>query len=644
MFAYFRRMTKSAVGSMIMVLFVLLILASFAMGDIANLGGGNLGMGGGSSLAKAGSQQITDRDMSRAMERRLTEVRQQNPEADYAAIAGDFDPLLDSLIDQSSLQAFADKNGFVVSKRLIDAEIARIPGTRGLDGKFNEQAYRLLLAQQRMSDKELRQLIAAGLLQRMLLTPVATSARVPVGVATPYASMLLEAREGEVANVPVSVFRAGLKPTDADLQRFYAANRRRYMIPEQRVLRFARIGPEQVAGVAATDQEIAAYYNSNQATYGTKEIRVISQAVVPDQAAANAIAARARGGASFVAATAPAGLSAADISVGPQSRAEFTSVAGERVAAAAFAAQSGAIVGPVQSDLGWHVVKVDSIRREGGKTLAAARSEIAARLTSDKRKEALTDLVANIEDAIAEGSNFTEAAAQAKLQVTETPLITANGAARGNPSFKLPAEFAPALRSGFELSQDDEPVVEALAKTEGYVLVAPSRIVPAAPAPLASIRERVAEDWINQRASDRARAVANAIATKAARGVPLARAVAEAGAALPPVRPVAARRLDLAQMGANVPAPVRMLFSLGAGRSRVVADPQQRGYSIVKVNKIVPGNAFNQPALIGRVQNDFQDAVADEYARQFQAAVRASVGARRNAKVIAATKARVTGS
>jgi peptidyl-prolyl cis-trans isomerase D len=640
MFAYFRRMTKSAVGSMIMVLFVVLILASFAMGDIANLGGGNLSFGGGSSLAEAGSQQITDRDMSRAMERRLTQIRQQNPEADYAAIAGDFDPLLDSLIEQSSLQAFADKNGFVLSKRLIDAEIARIPGTRGLDGKFSEQAYRLLLAQQRMSDQELRQLIAQSLLQRMMVTPVATSARVPVGMATPYASMLLEARQGDVANVPNSVFRAGLKPTDADLQRFYAANRARYMVPEQRVLRLARIGPEQVAGVAASDQEIAAYYNANQATYGAKEIRVISQAVVPDQAAAKAIAARARGGASFVAATAPAGLSAADISVGPQTRGEFASLAGERVAAAAFGAQSGAIVGPIQSDLGWHVVKVDSIRREGGKTLAAARSEIATKLTTEKRKETLTDLVTKIEDAIVEGSNFTEAAAQAKLPVSETPLIISNGSERGNPTFKLPAEYAPALRTGFELAQDDEPVVEALANAEGYVLVAPSRIVPAAPAPLASIRERVAEDWINQQASERARAVATAIAAKAARGVPLAQAVAEAGVALPPLRPVATRRLDL---GADVPAPVRMLFSLGAGKSRLVADPQQRGYSIVKVNKVVPGNALNQPALIGRLQNEFQDAVAEEYAKQFLSAVRASVGARRNEKAIAATKARVTG-
>ena len=52
------------------------------------------------------------------------------------------------------------------------------------------------------------------------------------------------------------------------------------------------------------------------------------------------------------------------------------------IANAAFSAQPGAIVGPVQSDLGWHVVKVESVRQEGGKSLAAARVEIAASLTA----------------------------------------------------------------------------------------------------------------------------------------------------------------------------------------------------------------------------------------------------------------------
>ena len=155
------------------------------------------------------------------------------------------------------------------------------------------------------------------MLQRLLLTPVATNARVSVGMATPYASMMLEAREGEVAIVPLAAFRAGLNPTDADLQGFYQANRNRYMIPEQRVLRIARIGPEQVAGVTASDQEIAAYYNRNKANYAAKDTRTLSQAVVQDQATANAIAAKAKAGATIAAA---AGGGRGHFAQGPEPR------------------------------------------------------------------------------------------------------------------------------------------------------------------------------------------------------------------------------------------------------------------------------------------------------------------------------------
>jgi peptidyl-prolyl cis-trans isomerase D len=52
--------------------------------------------------------------------------------------------------------------------------------------------------------------------------------------------MLLEAREGQAATIPIDLFKAGLRPSDADLQRFYGANRARYTVPEQRVIRFAR--------------------------------------------------------------------------------------------------------------------------------------------------------------------------------------------------------------------------------------------------------------------------------------------------------------------------------------------------------------------------------------------------------------------
>jgi peptidyl-prolyl cis-trans isomerase D len=642
MISTFRQLSKTKIGTIIVASLFILTLIGFASVGVTNFGTGNMGIGsmGSSTLARVGNQEVSEREVDDAMQRRLQDVRQQNPQADYASIAGDFDQILGALIDQRSLIAFADKFGFHLSKALIDAEIAQIPQVKGLNGKVSDQAYQAFLQQQKMTDAQVREIIAGGLLQRLLLTPAASNARLSVGMATPYASMMLESRQGDAVAIPLDPFKAGLKPTDAQVQQFYAANRNHYLIPEQRVLRFAAIGPEQVANVTASDQEIAAEYNRNQAVYGTKEVRNLSQAVVPDQTAANAIAQRAKGGASLAAAAAPAGPNAAVTSLNGQTRQAYAGVAGDTV----FSAPAGTVVGPLQSDFGWVVVKVDSAKSEGGKSLAQARAEIAAKLTTDKRKAAIEDIAAKLQDALDAGHNFTEAAAAVKVPVTATPLIAGNGIAPGDPSFHPSPDYAPVLKEGFEIAPNDQPSIVALASKQGYVMVSPAQVVPAAPAPLAKIHDQVVADWINDQARRRAATVAANIAAKASGGMPLAQAVKSTGIALPAVLPLAARRIQIAAQNGQVPGPLRLLFSLGQGKSRMLPDPGGRGFYVVKTNSIIPGNALLQPGLINQMRTELSQSVSEEYAQQFQAAIRAEMKARRNESAIAAEKARLVSS
>ena len=59
----------------------------------------------------------------------------------------------------------------------------------------------------------------------------------------------------------------------------------------------------------------------------------------------------------------------------------------------------------------------------------------------------------------------------------------------------------------------------------------------------------------------------------------------------PPVQPIAARRIQLANAQGRVPAPLRLLFTLTQGKGRMAPEPG-RGFYVVKVNKIVPDNAM----------------------------------------------------
>jgi len=185
-------------------------------------------------------------------------------------------------------------------------------------------------------------------------------------------------------------------------------------------------------------------------------------------------------------------------------------------------------------------------------------------------------------------------------------------------------------------------VIEQLTDDAGFALVAPAEVVTAAPAPLATIREQVKKDWVTKQATDKAQQLAAAIAAKATGKVSLADAVKQAGVPLPPAKPARIQRLQLSQMGDKVPTPLRVFFSTAEGKAQIGPDPSGGGFYIVKVNKIIPGNALDQPGLITEIQKEFGQPLAQEYAQQLVVAARKSVGVKRNEPVIEATRKRIT--
>ena len=82
---------------------------------------------------------------------------------------------------------------------------------------------------------------------------------------------------------------------------------------------------------------------------------------------------------------------------------------------------------------------------------------------------------------------------------------------------------------------------------------------------------------------------------------------------------------------------------MAQGKVRTVAGGEGEGFYVVKVDKIIPGNALAAPGLIGSTQREMQEAMSQEYGLQFVAALRKAVGVKRNEKAIAATKARIAG-
>jgi peptidyl-prolyl cis-trans isomerase D len=117
-----------------------------------------------------------------------------------------------------------------------------------------------------------------------------------------------------------------------------------------------------------------------------------------------------------------------------------------------------------------------------------------------------------------------------------------------------------------------------------------------------------------------------------------AQAFSGAGVSLPAVQRVSSRRIDIARPGQPVPPPLAMMFSLARGKARILEAPNGEGWFVVHLESTTPGNATGQNGLIQATRTQFQGALGDEYAAQFNRAIQAGLKVERDEAKIAQVK------
>ncbi|MDJ0277269.1 SurA N-terminal domain-containing protein [Sphingomonas sp. 2R-10] len=633
MLGFFRRMTKSKVGIFVGLLLLAVIAIGFAVADLNGLRPASMG-GSGAAIATVGDDKITDTALTERIRGDVQQAAQRQPGLDTAQYIarGGFEGSLNRAISDAALRQFAQEHGLVVSDRYVDGQIASLPAFQGLDGKFHQQTFEQTLSRARITPQQLRDDIRRATLTRLMLERTIESSFLPQQLALPYASLAKEARTGQVAIVPTGAFPAPAAPTDQQLQAYYTANRARYTVPERRVIRYAIVTPASVTAQAApSDAEVQAAYRANAARFAPSQTRSVTQVVVADQAAATKLAQAVRGGQAPGAAAGAIGLEATTLA--GQTRGQLAGRTSPAVADAAFAAQQGAVVGPVRSPLGFVVLKVDAVTQVPGKTLEQARPELVAELSKTKGATALGAIQEKIDGGITDGATFDEIVADARLSAQATPPVTAQGIDPMRPAQPDP-RLAPIIEAGFASEAGDAPQIVQTAADGTFALVATGDVTRAAPRPLAEIRDQVAGQYRQDQALKAARAVAQQILNKVNGGMPLGTAVAQAGLRLPAPRPVTASRAQLAQLGPQVPPALSLMFSMAPRKARLTAAPNGEGWLLVYLDNIQRGNAANDKAAITGVGRELGRLTGNEYAEQFVEAVRRQVGVQRNEQAI----------
>jgi peptidyl-prolyl cis-trans isomerase D len=641
MITFIRSLINSRFGALIALIFIGMIAIAFALGDVT--GSNSFGGLSGGNIARVGNQNITLGEFNDAMDNRLKAERQQNPTLDMANFVegGGLDSTLEQLVNRYALAVFGNKYGVAVGKRLVDSEIRKIPGSKGLDGKFSEQAFQAFLGQIGLSEKMVRDDITQNLFAQQILPAAASGPAAPDSVVLPYASLMLEKRSGQVASLPSAAFFPQSAPNDAVLAKFYKENAAKFTIPEKRAISYAVFDKSIIAAKAKpTDEDISTFYKANAAKYAASQTRNISQVIVPTEAAAKSVADKVTQGQSLAQVANGLGLSVT--TTNSVTRESLTSNASKDVADAVFATAQGSVAKPARGKLGWAVVKVDAINQVAAKSLAAARSEIETELTKTRSEEMLTELTSEMEDAFADNATISDIAKQNGLKIETSPKLLANGQNPANPGYKLIPEMKVILPAAFQLDTEGEAQLVEIVPGERFAMVSVADFDEAAPPPLATVRPLVEQQWALAEGAKKARAAADQIRKAVDGGKSLQAALGAMNIKGAQIESINGTRADLSREGQPVSPPLSLMFAMKKGTAKMLQGGGNRGWYVVYLTDVIKGDASGNADMLKARKLEMSGMLQQEYAAQLIAAATKDVGVEKNTDGIADIRKRLT--
>ena len=431
----------------------------------------------------------------------------QDPEVRYS--------LLEQLIGERVLQDQARHNRLAVSDDQVRQFIHDIPAFQE-GGTFSQAKYEQLLAVQNppQTSAEFVQRVRQGLALAPLDEPISGANIVARSNVERYLGLLDQQRETALASVEADAFLKDVKIDEAAVKAFYDGNLAAFQVPEQVKLEYVTLTPEALGTSISVDPaEVRKQYDDNLRLYGKAEQRHAAHiliAVKPDASAADKAAAQKK--AEEIAAEArkkPAQFAdmAKKLSQDTGSAAQGGDLGtfardGSMVKPfedAVFAMKAGEIAGPVQTDFGWHVIKLIAIEPAQQQTFDQVKGQIEQDLRRQQGARKFAEVADQMQNLVYEQADSLQPVAKTlNLTVQTTPLLSraqVQALARNNVKFVQAVFSADSLQS-----KRNTEVIEVAPNT----LMA-ARVVeykPAVPRPLDEVKAQIRGQLEHRAASE----------------------------------------------------------------------------------------------------------------------------------------------
>jgi len=450
--------------------------------------------GGAEEAARVDGERITRLELDQAVERQRSYFQRRFGEIDPKAIDETLlrGPALENLIATRALESHARTTGMGVAPQVAAKVLSEAPMFQ-VDGKFSRDAYLIYLRQTGYTPQSHSRFLSREILVSQLARGLTQSAFVSRQEVANAIAAWEETRDFSYLEIPFASQSSKVELDEADIEAYYRDHASDYADPEQVVLDYVELSRDALAqGLTMDEAALRERYQERIAETEAAARRIVAQILIrssddgskPDKL--KKIEAALTAGKDFAA------LAAAESEdpltaenggeIGPYVAEDFP----EPLRAAIEALAVGEVSAPVESDQGWHVLKVVRDDKPYLGSFEEEREALRAELAQRRAGELFAEQVERLAELAYTAEGIAEVGEELKLPVqTSAPLTRDGGEGLGAEPKVLAAAFSDAVLSGGQLS----PVIEL---GDGRALVLGLRDHrPVTPKPLSEVRAAI---------------------------------------------------------------------------------------------------------------------------------------------------------
>jgi peptidyl-prolyl cis-trans isomerase D len=565
----------------------------------------------GAEVARIGDYRVSQQEFQNALRERQEAMRRvlgnapidqailDAPEVRFAA--------LEQIVRDRLLLSLAYRSGLTVSDELLRDTILSQNEFKE-SGKFSRELYESFLRARNMKSAGFEASLRRDLIQQPILDVFTESGFLPRMVVDRIIRLSEQRREASIATFAPAAYAAQINVDDAAAKAFFDANAREFDVPEQVRLQYVVLSLDNLAQqVEIPLDEVKQAYQQNAARYATAEEREASHILiqVPAAGATAEIRAKAKAQAEVIAKQAresPARFAdlAKEYSQDPGS-AQAGGDLGFLVRGATkkafddalFAMKPGEVSNPVETEFGYHVILLKSIRGGSGKGFEEVRGAIEAELKRARASKRFAELAEQFHNIVYEQSDSLQPAAEAlKVPIQESPWITR----KPNPQSPLGGERFLKAAFGDEVLKNKRNS-EVMEVGQGTLMAA--RLLehkPAAARPFEELRDEIRKRLVEDEARKRAMAAGREQLERIRKGE-------EANLAWG--KPMIVTRIEQHGLAEQV---VREIFRADTSKlpAYVGAEDPKLGYQLVRISNVAEPTDIN---------TDMRNAAAEQLKR-----------------------------